>query len=507
MVNVEQWEQIRRMYHIDKKSIREIERETGHAWRTIKRMVESEEPQKYKQKKKRVARQLGPYRKTIEDLLEANEQLPRKQRYTAPVIHKIIKAEGYNGAESTLRHYMAQVRKQKKKPKVYLPLAFDPGLDAQVDWGEGWIELQGERVKAQLFVMRCNYSRRLFVMGFPSQKQESFFAGHVAAFAYFAGVPQRLTYDNLKVAVYKVLTGKNRQEQVSFIQFRGHYLFESHFCTPRAAHEKGGVENAIGYVQRQFLTPLPQVESYEELNDWLLERCRQDDERTVRGQLETIQQMWEREQPFLRPLPTYPYDCCRQIEVPLTPYSQVVIETNRYSVPVQQRRQTLSAKVYPFEVQIYALESAEPLAVHQRCYGQNQDVFDPCHYLPLLEKRPGAFHHAKPLRQWREQWPSIYEELLAKLQANQPDGRGVKMFIAILQLHLTYPAALVEEAITQAVAHNLPHLDGVKLCLNRLLDTEQPPPPLTADQRPYLVTASPQGVNAGQYEALLGGNA
>lgn len=501
---MEQWEQIRRMYHIEKKSIREIERETGHAWRTIKRMIEAEEPQKYKQKKKRVARKLGPYQKKIEELLAENGHLPRKQRYTAPVIHKIIEAEGYTGAESTIRHYMAKVRKQKKKPKVYLPLEFDPGQDAQVDWGEGWIEMKGEGVKAQLFVMRCNYSRRLFVMGFPSQKQESFFAGHVAAFEYFGGVPHRLTYDNLKAAVYKVLTGKNRQEQASFIQFRGHYLFESNFCMPRAAHEKGGVENSIGYIQRQFLAPMPQVDSFEELNAYLLNCCRADDSRTVRGQIEAIQEMWSREQPLLRPLPTHAYDCCRHLEMPLTPYSQVEFETNRYSVPTQQRRQTLYAKVYPFKIEIYAHESEEPLAIHERCYGRNQDIFDPCHYLPLLEKRPGAFNHAKPVRRWREQWPPIYERLLAKLQENPPDGRGVKEFIAVLQLHLIHPPALIEEAITQAVFQNIPHLDGVKLCLNRLLDTEQPPPPLAADQRPYL-TVSQQAVDVGQYDALLGG--
>jgi hypothetical protein len=164
----------------------------------------------------------------------------------------------------------------------------------------------------------------------------------------------------------------------------------------------------------------------------------------------------------------------------------------------------LYSKVYPFKIEIYAHESEEPLAIHERCYGRNQDIFDSCHYLPLLEKRPGAFNHAKPVRRWREQWPPIYERLLTKLQENRPDGRGVKEFIAVLQLHLTHPPALLEEAITQAVFQNIPHLDGVKLCLNRLLDTEQPPPPLTADQRPYLA-ASQQAVDVGQYDILLGG--
>lgn len=341
-------------------------------------------------------------------------------------------------------------------------------------------------------------------MAFPGQKQECFCAGHVAAFHHFGGVPQRLTYDNLTTAVQKILKGKNRKAQERFIAFRGHYLFESHFCTPGEAHEKGGVENSIGYVQRQFLVPLPTVESWEDLNGYLQTCCVREEERQVKGQSTTIGEMGRTEQPHLRPLPPRDFDCGRRVEATLTPYSQVVVETNRYSVPVDQASTHLVAKLYAFQIKIYRGEEQEPLAVHPRCYARERDIFNPLHYLSLLVQRPGAFEYAKPMRQWRESWPPIYEELLAHLQAHWPEGRGVREFIAILHLHQKYPASLIERAIAQALTYHCAHADGVTLCLNELLYAAAQPGSLDLHHRPHLQAIGAQAVDVGQYDVLLG---
>lgn len=299
MIKVEKWEAIRQAYYVQGKSLRQIAAETGHAWRTIRRMIDAAEPVRYRQQIERGAPKLGAYQEQIKTWLTENERLPPKQRYTSTKIYALLCTMGFEGAESTVRHYVAEMRKQQQRPKVYLPLSFDPGHDGQVDWGEGQVLMAGQLVTVQLFVMRLNYSRRLFVMGFPGQKQECFLTGHVAAFHYFGGVPQRLTYDNLTTAVQKILKGKNRKEQERFIAFRGHYLFESHFCTPGEAHEKGGVENGIGYVQRQFLVPLPKVASWEELNHYLGECCVREEGRLVKGQLAPIGVMGRHRDPAL----------------------------------------------------------------------------------------------------------------------------------------------------------------------------------------------------------------
>ena len=262
----------------------------------------------------------------------------------------------------------------------------------------------------------------------------------MAAFHHFGGVPERLAYDNLKAAVQRILTGRHRQQQERFVVFRSHYLVESRFCTPGAGHEKGRVEEGVGYARRNFIGPEMAADNFAELNEKLRQACLVDDQRRVDRQPTTIYEAWQEELKYLRPLPTYDYDCCLQRSAKLNGYSQVVVETNRYSVPVDQAEAKLLVKLYPFRIKIFGTQQSDPIAVHPRCYERKQDILDPLHYLPLLVQRPGALEHAKPIRQWRATWPRVYEQLLEHLQQQWPDGRGVREFIQILQLHRQHPA-------------------------------------------------------------------
>ena len=476
MISVEERERVRRAYFVEKKTQRQIAKEMGLARKTVRKALESAEPAAYTLSEPRPAPVLDPYKARIEQLLREAERMPRKQRYTGRKIFQLLQQAGYSGAESTIRAYIGRLRQAQKRPKVYLPLEFDPGRDAQMDWGEAVAIIAGVTVTVQLFFMRLNYSRRLFVMAFPSQKQEAFFAGHVQAFSFFGGVPHRISYDNLTTAVQMVLHGKNRREQQAFVVFRSHYLFESHFCTPGEGHEKGGVEHGVGFGRRNYLVPIPEVASFAELNQFLLAQCQADDLRQVDGQAVTIGAAWALEQPALLPLPAQPFPCCVTRPVCLTPYSQVEFETNRYSVPADKAQRNLVLRAYPFVVEI--LYQEEVLARHARSYARDQDMFDPLHYLPLLAQRPGAFAHAKPLRWWRSGWPPAYEQLLARLQAKAADGQAIREFVRILDLHRQYPASAVAAAIEQALAYGCIHADGVELCLRQHLQPEAPPPPL-----------------------------
>lgn len=501
MISVKDREKIRRAYFLEKKSLRQIARELKVARKTARTAIESAEPGVYTLRAPRAAPVLGPYKARIDELLNENARLPRKQRYTSHKIFEIIVQAGYQGSESTVRGYLGQRRKAQRRRPVYLPLEFDPGQDAQVDWGEAVVEIAGERVTAQIFYMRLCYSRRLFMMAFPAQRQEAFFEGHVQAFHFFAGVPHRIVYDNLKAAVHQILQGHTRQEQHAFIAFRSHYLFESHFCTPGQGHEKGGVEHGVGFGRRNFMVPIPNVASFEELNHWLLAQCLADDQRQVDRQPVTIGAAWELEQGALLPLPTRDYPCCVTKPVCLSPYSQVEFERNRYSVPADRAYPHLVLKAYPFRVDILYLD--EVLTSHPRCYGRNQDIFNPLHYLPLLEQRPGAFEYATPLRRWRAVWPPIYEELLDKFQAELADGRSIREFVRVLKLHATYPAALIEQAVRQALAYGCYHADGVELCLRQLLRPELVPPALEVAEHPHLA-GQPDPPDLRCYEQLLG---
>jgi len=501
MITVETQECIRRAYFVEHKPKRQIARELGCSRETVDKAVMSAEVKPYTRSQPKAAPRLGQFKPLIDQLLAECETMPRKQRYTGHTIFKRLQSEGYVGSEPSVRAYIGKQRQALRRPAVYLPLSYDPGVDAQVDWGEAEAEVAGQRITVQLFVMRLCYSRRIFVMAFPSQKQESFFAGHVQAFHDFGGVPRRLTYDNLSTAVQRVLEGHHRQEQESFVVFRSHYLFASHFCTPAQGHEKGGVEHGVGYSRRNFLVPIPQVDSFEALNKQLLAACHQDQARQPQGLPVSIAEAFSLEKPQLQHLPEHDFVCCVTLLVTLNPYSQVTFETNRYSVPTDEARRSLVVKAYPFRIDI--LDQGNVIASHRRCYERGQDLFDPYHYLPLLEQRPGAFEHAKPLRQWREKWPEIYEKLLARLRAEQPEGRGLREFIQVLKLHRQHPAPLVEQAITQAMAFGCLHADGVLLCLNQLLQPTLSPTVLDLSHQSRLSSLGTQPLDLHRYDELL----
>ncbi len=501
MITVEDREEIRRAYFIENKSIRRIARELKCSRPTVRKAISSAEPTPYILRGPRAAPVLGPYKPHIDQFLAESEGMPRKQRYTGHKIYELIEAGGYMGGESTVRGYIARRRKEKRRPKVYIPLEFDPGTDAQMDWGEAIAIISGERATVQVFLMRLCYSRRLFVMAFPSQKQEAFFEGHVRAFHHFQGVPRRVTYDNLKAAVKRVLEGRNRQEQESFIVFRSYYLFKSHFCTPGQGHEKGRVEDGVGFSRRNFMVPIPTVASFEELNAHLLAACLADDQRRVDRQKATVGEAWEMEKPCLLALPKRDFECCVTKAARLNPYSQVQFDTNRYSVPTDKAYRNLVIKAYPFRLDVLHLD--EVIASHPRCYGREQDILDPLHYLPLLEQRPGAFDHAKPIRRWREGWPPVYERLLEHLRAQWPDGRGVREFVRVLKLHGDHPVDLVAQAVGQALEYGCGHVDGVELCLRQMMNPGSPVAPIDLANWPKLVAVGTQVPDLHCYDQLL----
>ena len=200
-------------------------------------------------------------------------------------------------------------------------------------------------------------------------------------------------------------------------------------------------------------------------------------------------------------MPEHDYNCYVTRPVVLNGYSQVEFETNRYSVPTNHAYRNLVLKAYPFRVDICHMN--DTIASHPRCYEQKQDILDPLHYLPLLEQRPGSFEYAKPIRRWRKEWPPTYERLLEQLQASGENGRGIREFIRILELHQEHPANLVAQAVEQALEYGCIHADGVTLCLRHLLDPEGSMPSLIWAEPPPWAAVGEQGPDLACYDRLL----
>ena len=257
---MELFEEIRREYEFGVGTIKGVARKLGVHRRLVREALTSAMPRPKKQpERKRPA--LGPAVGFIDRILGEDERARRKQRHTAHRVYTRIMAElpGCSVSEASVRRY---VRKRKHelglaKRETYVPQSYAWGVEAQVDWYEAWADLDGERRKVNVFAMRSMASGAAFHCAFERATQQSFLEAHERAFDYFGGVFRRLRYDNLTSAVKKILRGFRREESARFIAFRSHWRYQSDFCTPAEAHEKGGVEGEAGYFRRNHLVPVP----------------------------------------------------------------------------------------------------------------------------------------------------------------------------------------------------------------------------------------------------------
>lgn len=503
MITVEQKEQIRRAYYIEGKSIRQIHRETGYHRQTIRKALADGAVPEYSLEASRPSPVMDPVKPIIDQWLTEDATKPPKQRHTAKRIWERLTTEyGFQGAESTVRRYVGQQRKASRA-QVFIPLSYMPGQTAQVDFGQAQVIIAGQELTAHLFCLRLGYSKQPFVTALPTQAQEAFFEGHVRAFDFLGGVPREMVYDNLKAAVKRVLEGHNREEQAAFIAFRSHYLFESRFCAPRQAHEKGLVEGLVGYARRNWLVPLPEFDAWDELNLYLADKCRAEGQKRLRGMAMTIGEALALERAQLLPLPDHAFACCRRQPVHPNGFGLITFQTNRYSVPADHVHENLWLRAFVDRVEI--TNGRQTLAIHPRCYGREQDILNPLHYLPLLEQRPGAWEQAKPIQEWQQHWPEIFDRYLAALREHWPTSQATREFVRILRLHEDYPESVIAQALDTALAAHCYSVDGVKQLVLRLTEPARSVEPLDGSAITSLTSTSVEWPDVEQFDRLLRG--
>ncbi len=336
MTKVELFELIRRDYYVDGQSIRTIARQRRVHRRTVRQALASALPSPRKTPKREPKVLTWALRQVIDSWLEADRQAPRKQRHTGTRVYERLVAEhGYLGSAVTVRRYVSRRRRELGPAgEAFVPQGYAPGEEAQVDWYEAEVGFPEGRQVVQVLVMRACFGGREFHIAFPRQTQQAFLEGHVAAFAYFGGVFARVRYDNLTLAVKKVLRGRCREETEQFVALRSHYLFEADFCRLGlvGAHERGGVEGAVGRVRRHHWVPVPQVADWEALNRHLRTACERDDRRCLTDRSTTIAADWAQEQPVLRALPAEPFPTAEVLSCRVDSSARIRV---RYSITTQ----------------------------------------------------------------------------------------------------------------------------------------------------------------------------
>ena len=277
---------------------------------------------------------------------------------------------------------------------------------------------------------------------YPAETTESFCDGHVSAFAFLGGVPQSIVYDNTRLAVAKILGDGRRQRTRVFSELQSHYLFDDRFGRPGKGNDKGKVEGLVGYVRRNFLVPVPSFESFDVLNVHLQEQCLRRFEARLRGHRETIGERLERDLEALLPLPAVPYDASDKHLTRVTSLSLVRYRTNDYSVPVAYGHREVLVRGYVHEVVISC--GSEVIARHRRSYQRDDFIFDPLHYLPLLEHKTGALDQAAPLAGW--ELPEEFA-VLRRVLESRLGKQGKREFVQVLRLMEDFRREEVHKAV------------------------------------------------------------
>ncbi|MBM4421562.1 MAG: IS21 family transposase [Chloroflexi bacterium] len=454
---VELFELIRRDREREGLSIRALAARHGVHRRAVRQALASPWPPPRKRVEGRPAPVLGVYHGLIDEWLEADMEAPRKQRHTARrVWRRLVDEYGASVSERQVARYVRARRRELGLPvdEVFVPMAHEPGAEAEVDWGEAEVLIAGQRRTVHLFLMRGCYSGAAFVMAFERETQQAFLEAHVEAFRFFAGVFAQVRYDNLAAAVKQVLKGRRRVETDRFVALRSHYLYESVFTRPgkEGAHEKGGVEGEVGRFRRNWLVPIPHVGSLKELNDLLEDACFAELKRRIAGRAETVGEALRAERRALRELPFDEHDTAEYASPRVDAKALVTVRQNRYSVPVSLAGLRVQARIGAREIVIS--HGGRPVARHPRVTGRFQTAARLDHYLELLRLKPGALKGSLPLRQEREQgrWPACFDELWAKLEQRYGASEAARQMVDVVLLAREHGPERVELAVRGALA-------------------------------------------------------
>ena len=492
--NMELWTEIRRRVLGGELSKRAACREYDLHWDTLKKILEHVEPPGYRQTSPRARPTIDPFLETIHQILEADKQSPKKQRHTAIRVFERLRDEfGFTGGYTIVKDAVRAWKQTHKE--VFLPLDHPPG-QGQVDYGFAEVVLAGEPTKVALLVMTLPFSDALFIQAFPRECTESFLEGHKRACKFFGGVPKRISYDNAKVAVAKITGTRDRKVTREFQRLQSHYLFESHFCLVRRPNEKGHVERLLEFARSHYLVPVPRVECLAELNGELLRRCEADLQRSLRGKAAAKGELLVEERASMLSLPSQEFDARRLTQSGANALSLVRFDTNSYSVPVKYAHREITVVASVDEVRLVFEDQL--IARHDRHWGREQFVFDPLHYLALLERKPGGFDHARPLKDWN--LPECFE-ILRRRQENEPLGLGTREFIRVLRLLEHSSVSELAGAVDYALDIDITDADSIRVIMEHR--RESPVGLFSLEGRPHLKAVRVDATDPSSYQKLL----
>ena len=496
MKQLELYGRVRYAVIIQGMSRREASRVFSVDRRTVDKMLLFSVPPGYRRKKTPARPKLDPFVGIIDQILEDDTKRLKKQRHTSKRIFERLRDEyGFTGGLTIVKDYIFAARQRQRE--MFIPLSHSPG-DAQADFGEADVVIGGDQYRAHYFVMTLPHSDACFVCAYPSATTEAWLDGHNKAFSFFGGVPRSILYDNDKVLVARILPDGTRQRTRAFSGLQSHYLFEARYGRPGKGNDKGNVEGIVGFARRNFMVPIPRFASWDAFNVYLEGQCRHRQRDVLRGHRESIGARLVRDHEVLTDLPPSPFDASDKQATRVTSLSLVRYRNNDYSVPVAFGHQEVWVRGYVHEVIIGC--GSEEIARHPRSYDREDLIFNPIHYLPLLERKVAALDQAAPLVGW--DLPDVFATLRRLLEARMGKP-GKREYVQVLRLLETFELNDLHGAIRDALRLSAISFDAVKHLL--LCRIEQRPPKLDLDIYPYLPRAQVVTTSTASYMNLLAG--
>ncbi|MFF3437780.1 IS21 family transposase [Streptosporangium sp. NPDC002721] len=464
MSRVEQFAAIRRDSRLGGLSVRALAKKYGVHRRTVREALSSAWPAQRKKPARRSSR-LDRFKPVIDEMLRADLDAPRKQRHTVRRIFNRLVAEHEMEAVSysTVCNYVGERRPQILAeagrivlPEVPIDQVHRPGVEAEVDFGEVWVDLGGVMTSCFLFVFRLSYSGKAVHRITATAGQEAFFEGHAHAFRVLGGIPTgKVRYDNLRAAVAQVVgLSRARVENERWVAFRSHYGLDVFYCRPGkdGAHEKGGVEGEVGRFRRNHLVPVPQVASLAELNAMIEDWEAEDDHRRIGARARTISEDFATEQPLLQPLPEEPFETGRVFHPRVDRRAQICVRMNHYSVPVRLIGRQVRVLLHASELVVF--DGRTEVARHERMGTRHQSRLDLDHYLEILMRKPGALPGSTALEQARQtgKFTPVHDAWWAAVRRAHGDADGTRALIEVLLLHRTMAHDHVVAGIAMALS-------------------------------------------------------
>lgn len=475
---------------------RQISRDFGISRDSVAKMLTYSEPPGYRRTAPIKRPKLDPYTDQIDSWLAEDKTRPRKQRHTAKRIFERLRDEcGFDGGYTIVKDYVRS--KKRGSREMFVPLSHPPG-HGQADFGEALVVIGGIEQKAYFFAFDLPHSDACYIRAYPAANTEAWLDGHVHAFTFFGAVPRSILYDNDRCLVAKIQADGTRNRTQRFSAMLSHYVIGDRYGRPGKGNDKGKVEGLVGYGRRNFMVPMPRFATWDAFNDYLEEQCHKRQADVLRGHKVSIGERLKADLAAMRDLPAAPFEACDLQSGQVTSTSVVRYLSNDYSVPVAYGHREVWIKGFVGRVVIGC--AAEVIADHPRSYDTGDMVFDPVHYLALIERKLMAFDQAAPLQDW--ELPDAFTTLQRLLEARQGKA-GKREYVQVLRLLERFEMDVLHLAIKDALQMRAVSFDAIKHLL--LCRVERRPPRLDLDVYPYLPRANIATTSAASYMSLLAG--